>query len=246
MPYILESSHILPIKIDSYQLGANLISMSYETHRGLYQFDSPRKKSLSDGFKTNWNYKTVDSPFIYEFRKYDSENALTLKSPHEKTPYYETSNSSSQLDYQKEKQEEKIRDDFEKKIFIYLKSEDIETGSITEADELLNHYLNEYNDLTQSMLSFLFKKNIKNIDYLCNLLLLMSRIESIKLNRCGHVIAMAGLNHKSDDIKESALRLFESFADQESLEFLEMSKTDAYWLQEYKEEIISSIKQSIK
>ncbi len=158
--------------------------------------------------------------------------------------YYSTKNSTSSIvDNTQKKKEETLQKEFEEKLLFYFQNEEIGLGTYTEADKLLESYLDDFNNLTQGMISKIFRKNIKEPEILCKLLLLISRLNPSKIDKTGHMIAMAALNHDNNDVKEYAIRVFENFSDESSLEFLEESKQDIFWLQEYKEEIIQELKE---
>lgn len=244
----VEIDHIYVKKTDPYSQGfvilpsSNMISLTSEIHSKTYDLiKNKQMKSSSKSGSQSYGYAEIN--VFNEYVKHDLENTTRVKSFNSNLfPQYKINNTTSSfLDHKKEKEENDIRDSFSTKLYFYIENDDIGIGTYTEADKMLEMYLSKYNDLIQNMLSFIFKKNIGNVDFLCRLLLLISRINPVHINKTGHTIAMAALNHRSDDVKESALRLFESFGDQDTLAFLKSSKPDAYWLQEYKEQIINDI-----
>lgn len=212
--------------------------------------ESNQWKSISDLSSTNNLHNRIrkyfDTKFLQEYINIDIDVEDDYNShffPKISKRYKIHSTTSSAIDDTKREEENRIQNEFENKLLFYIMTEEIGLGTYTEADKLIEYYLNNYNTLTQTMITDIYTKNIKNTDILCKLLLLVSRLDPTKINKTGYVFAMNALNHRSNDVKEYALRVFENFADEESLSFLEESKQDTYWLQEYKEEIIQDLKE---
>lgn len=197
--------------------------------------------SSTDNYKNNISeyFKTNDSKKYINISEKHNESYIPSQ---EIRNYKITSRTSSKISNDDSYNEE-IQQKFKADLLFYIENEEIGLGTYTEADKLLEKYLNNHNIITQSMLSNICKDNIKNPDILCKVLLLISRIEPSKLDQTGHIIAMAALNHGNNDVKEYAIRVYENFSDKNALEFLEESKEDVYWIQQYKEEIIRDLKE---
>lgn len=213
------------------------------------------KNSNYDTQESTWNpsstdtyrkyiSKYIDTNIVHEYIDVDKKDFYNTSFLTRLNKYYSTKNiTSSTVDDTQKQTEKTIQKEFEEKLLFYFQNEEIGLGTYTEADKLLESYLNDFNNLTQGMISNIFRKNIKEPEILCKLLLLISRLNPSKIDQTGHVIAMAALNHNNNDVKEYAIRVFENFSDESSLEFLEESKQDVFWLQEYKEEIIQELKE---
>lgn len=202
-------------------------------NKNLYNFNFSSTDGYQEKISRHFNtyVKEVD------INDYFDSNLFTKQ-------YIINTKTSSIIDDSKEL-EEKIKKQFSNKLLFYIENEDIELGSYTEADKLIEKYLKTHNNLIQSALNEIYINNIKDQNILCKLLLLISRVEPEKLNKTGHTIALAALNHCDNVVRQYAIRVFENFFDLSSLECLEESRKDIFWIQEYKEEVIREIQEEL-
>lgn len=154
--------------------------------------------------------------------------------------------SSSKAEFRESELELKLEVKFEKILLYTLKNEHVEEGYKSSADELIDDYITKYFN-AKTWLSNIISRNVKDIDFLGKLLLLISRIPPEKLSETGYMIAMAMLNHKEIIIRENSIRIFETYFDLRSLEMLQQSKKDSVkWIEDYKQLVINDIKKSLE
>ncbi|QFR49858.1 hypothetical protein FJR48_09005 [Sulfurimonas lithotrophica] len=196
-------------------------------------FETNNTNNIISNFKNYYEYFLSDI-------EYDKKSFSNINKN-----YIIKFNSSSVTNTNDELIKKKVVQEFKDEFTFLIKNDDIEIGSYTSADKLLEEYLNKYNYLTQTVLNEIFNSHYNNIDFICKFLLVLSRIKPEKISSTGCTMSMAALNHKSDEVKEYALRVFETFANEDALLYLQNSKDDVFWIQDFKEEIIKDIQKKI-
>lgn len=139
-----------------------------------------------------------------------------------------------------------IEEKFENVLISYLEKNEIELGNFTEADKFLNQQIDKFGDVARVMINKFYTKLQDKEDLLCSFLILISRLNPSKITEIGHTIAMSALNHRSSEVRENSIRIFENFSDKTSLDFLVNSKNDADWIQDYKNDVIHDIRKQLK
>jgi len=208
-------------------------------------FDDIKKRYKTSTDRTNSTFYSTSFNKLQELLKVDLENYRDTEK-YWKNNFSIKNNSSSGYDEYIERKEKERYKKLENEFIFLINHDEIEIGSYTQVDKFLEDSLTKDNLITQNILSEIFKKHYTDISFLCKFLLLISRVPPSKIQSVGHNIAMAALNHKNDEVKEYALRVFETFADHDALDFLIESKEDIFWIQDYKEEIIEDIRAKFK
>ena len=106
--------------------------------------------------------------------------------------------------------------------------------------ELLN-YFNRNSYVTGQWFSNLFKDYISKPNVLINFLKILAKLESDKIPN-SHLFVASLLSNKDIEIKDFAIRVFESWGDLESLKILEhTARISPEWLEDYKQSVIEDL-----
>lgn len=132
------------------------------------------------------------------------------------------------------------------KEFIKILQEEYFEYGITSKSELF--VLNKLNSdllITKNWINSVFIENYHKNEIIVGLLRVISRVDPTLINPEGQVIAMACLSHKSIEVKESAIRIFENWGDITSLNILKNLSIAPTWLQEYVESVIIDLEYNL-
>lgn len=109
--------------------------------------------------------------------------------------------------------------------------------------ELLN-YFNRNSYVTGQWFSNLFRDYIGKPKVLINLLKILGKLENDKIPN-GHLCVASLLSNKDVEVKDFAIRVFESWGDLESLKILEnTARISPEWLENYKQSVIKDLRKN--
>lgn len=198
---------------------------------------------LSDSInEINEKYISLNHPSVF--------NIISKEHSHDRRDMYNqlfrTFKTYTSETVNNDEQETIIKEMFEKKLLFLLHSEDIEIGELSSADYYIENNIKKFSN-TKYWLSDVASKCTKEPNILSKLLLLISRLTPSQMGEVGYLIAMAALNHSNLEIRENAIRIYETYSDQRSLEMLEASRPDNIkWLENYKNLVINDIKSTLQ
>lgn len=106
-----------------------------------------------------------------------------------------------------------------------------------------NNILKDNPNLAKKSLLGLLYDHYEKEEVVYGILSILSIVEYKKVVPEGPIIAMALTSYDSDTIKESLVRVFENWCNEDSLRLLEKIKFDDPWLNEYLLDVIKDIKE---
>lgn len=98
---------------------------------------------------------------------------------------------------------------------------------------------------TLSWLNGLFLKYFENKNFVVNVLTSLSHIDYTIVDPSGPTMAGFAFQHKSIEVRESAIRAFESWANEKSLDYLKIFECKEKWLNDYLLEVIADIEREL-
>ena len=122
-----------------------------------------------------------------------------------------------------------------------FKDEEFDFGYDSKSEMLLKEEFKQNETATKSWLNSLFLEYYDNITVLTGILRILGRFEEKLIFPEGMAMALGGFSHKSDEVKELCIRAFENWGSKNSLKVLRNTKVEINWLQEYINEIVTSL-----
>ncbi len=129
-----------------------------------------------------------------------------------------------------------------RQLISYILDEDFEYGIESKAHTLVKEQMAINSIATKDWLNRIYVDNFNNTEVLIGILRVIARFEREEIYPIGETIALASLSHKDEVVQENAIRAFESWGGQESLEILENVSISSSWVKEYLLEVISDLK----
>ncbi len=137
--------------------------------------------------------------------------------------------------------EKELVSEFQDKFINFMMFDEInEDYSVSIELELLN-YFNKNSYVTGQWFSNLFRDFISEPRVLINLLKIIAKLGHKKIPNA-HVCVMSLLANKDVEIKDFAIRVFESWADPESLKILDNTVVTPEWLESYRKLVVKDLK----
>jgi hypothetical protein len=175
------------------------------------------------------------------------ESKTVLKKPKITTTKssFSTSTSSTeskqQIDFLVKHQEQsrKAADHF----LSLLKNDIVDTGYHLNSEIYFKTKLKENPSFAKEWLNTVFLENYSNVDLLVKILYIISDIDYDLIVPQGPTIAMAASRHENAEVKEYAVRVFESWENPHMLKYLKYIKFDEEWLQTYLEQVIRDLEE---
>ncbi|MGH0593348.1 hypothetical protein ACQVPY_13755 [Bacillus pretiosus] len=129
--------------------------------------------------------------------------------------------------------------------FSILRNDYVEAGYYSSSELYLKSKLQEEPMVVKSLLNTFFYENLSSPEMLVKLLHIISDIDYDIMKPEGPIIAMAAATHNSDEVNEYAIRVFEKWANTESLTVLKNMRFHEEWLQEYANEVITDLEEEL-
>jgi len=132
-------------------------------------------------------------------------------------------------------------------LFISLvKNEYFEFGQKSESIKIVERELKENRIATQNWLNDLYLQYFSTDEkILIGILRIFEYFDEEVLFPASHMIALASIVNKSDEIKEIGIRIFENWGSIKSYETLKGIKTDTKWLQTYINQVVKDIEREL-
>ena len=103
----------------------------------------------------------------------------------------------------------------------------------------------ENNLQIKECLDVVFVKNFENPSIITGLLRTLAHFDPDDINPIGVTMALGALKHKNIEVKECAIRAFESWGGEDSLRILENIEESEGWLRNYIDNVIEDIRAEI-
>jgi hypothetical protein len=153
--------------------------------------------------------------------------------------------SSSAPPSNKLQMEEFISNDMTEKFLGIVRTEECEPEYTSQTEIFIFNLLKKNKVETMNWLNKQFLKNFKNKSIIVNILIAISHIPYEWLYPNGPTMTGFAITHESIEVKENAIRVFEKWGNEDSLQYLEAMGFDEKWLQDYLTEVIMDIKEGI-
>lgn len=140
-----------------------------------------------------------------------------------------------------EKRKENLHNKLTPVLISLLQYEDVEYGIRTESEKIIREQLEINTAVTLLWLNDIYVTYFSNEKIISGLLRIVGNIEEELICSFGHVIALASLNHKNDEIKELSIRAFENWGSTKSYRVLSVVKVGTKWLQDYIDQVVKDL-----
>ncbi|MDR3160323.1 MAG: hypothetical protein LBU28_01760 [Spirochaetaceae bacterium] len=144
---------------------------------------------------------------------------------------------------EKEKEEKAL---FKKTFLLYIKESVYEYGFSSEAEDYLNSRLKNDGAYYREWINELFLNHIDNEAVVIGLLRIISHIAYDDIFPVGMTIAAASLSHKSNLVKENAIRAFENWEEPRNITLLESIECTDPLLNNYISQVIQDLKEKLE
>ncbi|MGX5556727.1 hypothetical protein [Bacillus cereus] len=131
------------------------------------------------------------------------------------------------------------------KFLSMLRNDYIEAGYYSSSELYLKSKLEKDPIIAKSWLNKFFYDNLANSEILVKLLHIISDIDYRIMAPEGPIMAMAASNYDDDEVREYSIRVFEKWANPESLKVLKKIRFSEDWLQEYANEVIIDLEEEL-
>lgn len=126
--------------------------------------------------------------------------------------------------------------------FLHLiKEEHFEFGYSSLSEKLVGEQLAQNSLFTRNWLNKMFLTYFSQETIIIGILRIIAHFDTTDIYPQGQTMAIAGLSHQSDEIKELSVRAFEQWADDNSIMILKNLKVETQWLQDYINQIIKDL-----
>ncbi len=135
-----------------------------------------------------------------------------------------------------------LKNRFTHQLISYILEEDFDYGVESKACLLVKQQMDINALVAKEWINDVYINNFNKPDVLIGLLQIISRLDRREISPEGETIALASLVHKDEIVQECAIRVFESWGEQSSLNILEHVQVSTPWIKDYLEEVISDLK----
>jgi hypothetical protein len=220
--------------------------------RSMNIFDSIKSSmkiydAINDSIKAFYVMKSYNDIFSFkdvaaDFELSEQEDESIL--PNNVTPIYVNINNTNYTVSENEINEQRLQYLKTKisPLFISLvKNEEFEFGQKSESIRLVEIELNINQIATEKWINDLYLQYFsKDEKILIGILRVLEYFDEDTLSNLS-TIALACFSHKSDEVKEMGVRIFENWGTLKSYEILKSVKIDTKWLQSYINQVIKDI-----
>jgi hypothetical protein len=126
-----------------------------------------------------------------------------------------------------------------------LRNDIVEPGYYSSSELYLKSQLKENHLETKDWLNRVLINNLKKPDILVKLLHMISDIDYNLIEPLGPTFALAAARHPDAEVKEYSIRVFEKWANKDSLDILKGVRFQEEWLQEYADEVIAELEEEL-
>jgi hypothetical protein len=205
--------------------------------------------------KVPYTFKTIDVPVIFELPSQKDMQAAWLSSvlsslKYNNTyiqPFWNLSEFVSNVDLVSRKliagKVQKQKECFKNQFLASVKESVFDYGYSSDAENYFLSTIENVGEICLLWLTEVFAENFDKAEVIEGLLRVIANIPYDTIDSTGLTIATAALSHKSDVIKENAIRAFENWNDERCLPVLENIECANDFLQEYLDSVIAGIKE---
>lgn len=127
-----------------------------------------------------------------------------------------------------------------------IQDDDFEFGRRSRSIDLVEEQIKINKIAVQNWFNKIFLDYFKGDEkLLLGLLRVVEYLDKDLFFPTGQTMAISALSHKSDEIKEMGVRIFENWGAIESYELLKNVKVDSKWLQEYINQVVKDLKDEL-
>jgi hypothetical protein len=148
--------------------------------------------------------------------------------------------NTSRINYRASANIEKEK--FKRQTTQLLKESVYDYGFSSSAENFIREKMDENGVYYREWLNEIYIENIDDESMLVALLRVVSHFEYDEVYPIGMTIAAAALNHKSNLVKENAIRSFENWEDPRNIKLLEMIDCSEPHLKPYLDQVIQDLK----
>lgn len=131
---------------------------------------------------------------------------------------------------------------FKKRITQLMLNETFTSGEIPQSESYINSLIDKYGkEQVMKCIMDMYASNYDNPKILIGFLHILSHFPYQDVTPYAPIMALALLQHKSNSVREFAIKAFENWGSRDSLGMLKSIQCDQPWLQNYLEEVISDI-----
>lgn len=131
---------------------------------------------------------------------------------------------------------------FEKRLLSVMNEENYTSGEICQSEIFVEETMQQVGiECTMGWLMQIYEKSYGQINILIGILHMLSHFSYDIVKPYGPIMALALLQHKSNAVREFAIKAFENWDSKDSLVFLKNISCDQVFLQQYLDEVIADI-----
>jgi len=138
-----------------------------------------------------------------------------------------------------------LKDKITSQLLETILEESFEFGIKSKSETLIEEQLQKNELATRNWLNEIFVDYFDDEKILIGILRIIGRFDERIIFPQGQTMALAALNHKNPEIKELGIRAFENWGSLNSLKILENIKIGINWLENYKDQVISDLKEEL-
>ena len=127
-----------------------------------------------------------------------------------------------------------------------LENDVIDTGFYLNSENFLKSKLAENPSITKEWMNTVFLESFDRPEAIIKILYIISNIDYKKILPHGPTMAIAATTHEDFEVREYAVRVFESWEHPHMLKYLKHLNFNEPWLQEYLEEVIRNLEEGME
>lgn len=196
----------------------------------------------NDFFNDEANTKIADIADIKENIYNRSSSDSTIAEPEE--DIYNRPSSDSTIGNKKffSAKEEQIIKRLEIDIIREIDNQQFEDGFVHPAEEVIKNCFKSHPSLTKRWLQQTFLRNYRYPEVIISILRTIADFDISSIDPECEILCVASLSHKNQEIRETAISVFETWNTLDSVKFLENYNENVSWLNQYRIKIIEEIK----
>lgn len=140
---------------------------------------------------------------------------------------------------------ENTKSQFSDQLVSLIREQDFEYGYDSQAGLFVKRLLVENELVIKDWLSSLFVERFSDSRIVLGLLHIISHLDYSMIYPQGLTMATTAMIHKSPEVREGGVRVFENWGTVQSLDFLKTLHCKEEWLQEYIDKVISDLEEEL-
>jgi len=154
-----------------------------------------------------------------------------------------SSNIQGPVDFPLSLSQEKIVQKLETDILREIENQQFEDGFEHPSERIIRECLARYPAITKRWLQQTFLRNYKYPEVLVAILRTIADFDCSSINPECEILSIAALAHKNQEIRETAIAVFETWATHDSITYLENYNETVPWLLRYRNKVIGRLRQ---